>query len=191
MKNLIQYCTVLCLQKWNFSQNYHTYQVISFLSPVPMDLISSFFMSLFLFPGIQYKGMPLPQKKNKLISCLYAVNVFVISIYNPCEQSFGGVYSNPPVCPSCLSVCFDKYLMHSPSFTDKLKTMNLYTVAVYNLRMGIKEDNLCLNYFKGDKLLNSLIVQNGVSQCDFTFSSSFDRLKIVLLQLFSLYSHNT
>ena len=43
--------------------------------------------------------------------------------------------------------------------------MKLYTVAVYNLRMRMKEDNSGPKYFKGR-------VQWGVSFCDLTHSSS-------------------
>ena len=34
--------------------------------------------------------------------------------------------------------------------TDKQKLIKLFTVAVYNLRMWMKEDNPGLNDFKGD-----------------------------------------
>jgi len=33
---------------------------------------------------------------------------------------------------------------------DELILMKLYTIAVNNLRMCMKEDNCGLNYFKGD-----------------------------------------
>jgi len=31
--------------------------------------------------------------------------------------------------------------------------MKLYTVVIYNLRMCIKEGNLCLEYFNGDNYM--------------------------------------
>ena len=40
----------------------------------------------------------------------------------------------------------------NPSFSDIIQ-MELNIVAVYDLRMCMKEDNPSLNYFKGDDLL--------------------------------------
>jgi len=36
------------------------------------------------------------------------------------------------------------------STTDESILINLYTVAIYNLKICMKDDNPCLNYFKGD-----------------------------------------
>ena len=56
---------------------------------------------------------------------------------------FWGKYRNHHVCPmSC---------KHNFSLMDEAILMKLYTVAVKDLRMGMKEDNhLGPSYFKGD-----------------------------------------
>ena len=54
-----------------------------------------------------------------------------------------GVYRNHPVYPS---------VQMSNSLTEEWILMKLYTVAVYNLMMCLKEDNPSRNYFKGHDL---------------------------------------
>jgi len=45
------------------------------------------------------------------------------------------------------------------SLKDEPIQMNLCTVAVYNLRICMKEDNPGLNYFKGDNSRKIIVVQ--------------------------------
>ena len=47
-----------------------------------------------------------------------------------------------------LSVCLSKCLVSTTSL--KVIMMKLYTVDLYNLRIAIKEYNLCPKYIKGD-----------------------------------------
>ena len=59
----------------------------------------------------------------------------------PAVIVFLGAYRNHPVCRSCKC---------NSALTDKPILLKLYTVAVFNLRMCLKEDNPCLDFFKGD-----------------------------------------
>ena len=50
----------------------------------------------------------------------------------------------------CQSVCKSECLVNEMSLTDTEILMILDTVALYDLRMCMKEDNHGLKYFKGD-----------------------------------------
>jgi len=52
---------------------------------------------------------------------------------------------------------------------NELILMILYTVAVYNLRMYMMENDPSLKDFKGDNLF---VVRVGLSFCDLTYGSS-------------------
>ena len=65
--------------------------------------------------------------------------MIVEAIYIPCDE----VYRNYPVCLSGIVSC-----KSYSSWADESILMKLYTVAVYNLRMCMKEDNPGPYYFK-------------------------------------------
>ena len=66
----------------------------------------------------------------------------------PPANSFQEVYKNHPICP-----CVQMSCKLNP-LTDELILMKLvYTVAVYKLRICMKDDIPCLNCFKGDNLV--------------------------------------
>jgi len=58
---------------------------------------------------------------------------------------FFGLYRNHPVRQSVHMSC-----KHNSRVTDGPILMKHYTVAVYNLRICMKEDNRGLKYFKGE-----------------------------------------
>jgi len=71
-----------------------------------------------------------------------------IFIHVPPANKPLGIYRNGPVHQSiCLSVQMS--CKHNFSQTVEMIMMKLYTVDLYNLRIAIKEYNLCPKYIKG------------------------------------------
>jgi len=60
----------------------------------------------------------------------------------PCKQNWRGTLDSP--CLSCLSMSCNSPLTNEPIL------MKLSTSTVYDLRMCMKENNSCANFFTGD-----------------------------------------